>query len=254
MRVSGGSPDHTGHYDIRYFNGVVTDEERVETLQHMIRAYLTTFRDNGLETWIAHGTLLGWWWNGKILPWDWDLDTQVSGATLDYLGEHMNQTRHTYTPKDGSAERQYLLDVNPHHTERTRGDGLNIIDARWIDTQNGLFIDITGLSETQPDLKPGVWSCKNDHEYKTRDLFPLRESTFEGVYALIPYSYDQILVTEYKHSALVNTEWLDHHWDPHLREWLSEDSPALHSQPRSEPEAPQPPPAKPGLGNLWRRF
>jgi hypothetical protein len=35
----------------------------------MIRAYLMTFNELGLETWIAHGTLLGWWWNGKILPW-----------------------------------------------------------------------------------------------------------------------------------------------------------------------------------------
>jgi LicD family len=120
----------------------------------------------------------------------------------------MNQTTHFYSPVDGSAERQYLLDVNPHYTERTRGDGFNIIDARWIDTKNGLYIDITGLSETQPDLLPGVWSCKNDHHYKTRDLFPLRESTFEGVYALIPYSYDRILITEYQYSALVNTEWL----------------------------------------------
>ena len=115
---------------------------------------------------------------------------------------------HLYSPEDGSAERQYLLDVNPHYTERTRGDGFNIIDARWIDTKTGLYIDITGLSETQPDLLPGVWSCKNDHHYQTRDLFPLRESTFEGVYALIPYSYEQILVNEYQRSALVNTVWL----------------------------------------------
>jgi hypothetical protein len=66
MRISGGSPDYAGHYDIRYFKGVVTFEERTETLKHMVRAYLTTFREKGIETWIAHGTLLGWWWNGKV--------------------------------------------------------------------------------------------------------------------------------------------------------------------------------------------
>ena len=32
----------------------------------MIRAYLTFFRENNMDTWIAHGTLLGWWWNGKV--------------------------------------------------------------------------------------------------------------------------------------------------------------------------------------------
>jgi len=61
-----GEDDRLGHYDTRYFHGLVSLEERSETLTHMIRAYLTTFRKLGLETWIAHGTLLGWWWNGKV--------------------------------------------------------------------------------------------------------------------------------------------------------------------------------------------
>lgn len=55
-----------GHYDKRYFHGVVSDEERGDTQQHMVRAYLNFFRENDLDTWIAHGTLLGWWWNGQV--------------------------------------------------------------------------------------------------------------------------------------------------------------------------------------------
>ena len=55
-----------GHYDKRYFHEIVSDEERTDTQQHMIRAYLEFFRTNNLDTWIAHGTLLGWWWNGKV--------------------------------------------------------------------------------------------------------------------------------------------------------------------------------------------
>lgn len=61
-----GNDDILGHYDTRFFKGAVTYEERTDTLVHMTRAYLTFFRENGLETWIAHGTLLGWWWNGKV--------------------------------------------------------------------------------------------------------------------------------------------------------------------------------------------
>jgi hypothetical protein len=56
------------HYDRRYFHGVASDEERTDTQSHMVRAYLTFFRENKLDTWIAHGTLLGWWWNGKVQP------------------------------------------------------------------------------------------------------------------------------------------------------------------------------------------
>lgn len=61
-----GGDDILGHYDIRYYKGVVSHRERMDTLAHMIRAYLLFFRKEGLETWIAHGTLLGWWWNGKV--------------------------------------------------------------------------------------------------------------------------------------------------------------------------------------------
>lgn len=195
-----------GHYDIRYFKGEVNYEERTETLHNLIRSYLNFFRDRGLETWIAHGTLLGWWWNGRILPWDWDIDTQVSGDTLAYLASHMNQTKHQYENPESHTAREYLLDVNPMSAERTRGDGMNIIDARWIDTKNGLYIDITGLSEIDPE-QPGVISCKNMHSYRMKDLYPMRETTFEGVPVRVPYAYDKLLVEEYQQKALTLTEY-----------------------------------------------
>ena len=222
-----GTNDILGHYDKRFFQGTVTYEEKGITQYHMIRAYLTTFQDLGLETWIAHGTLLGWWWNSKVhlhsqaprittltdvhlsqmLPWDWDIDTQVSGATLEYMARELNRSTHRYTSPEHGVSRDYLLDVNPAAVERERGDGYNIIDARWIDIRNGLYIDITGLSETHPDVQPGVWSCKNYHRYRTTDLFPLRDSMFEGVPAKIPYAYDTILTDEYRVEALVSVDF-----------------------------------------------
>ncbi len=54
------------HYDSRYFKGENTYEERRQIQVHMLRAYFQFFADNSIETWIAHGTLLGWWWNGKV--------------------------------------------------------------------------------------------------------------------------------------------------------------------------------------------
>lgn len=135
------------------------------------------------------------------------MDTQVSGATLQYLGKKYNQTMHKYQPEDGTPEREYLLDIGAYIDERDRGDGMNVIDARWIDITNGLFIDITGLSETHPDTSPGVWSCKNYHRYHTSDLYPMRETVFEGVPAKVPYSYDKILLEEYHEKAFVVTEY-----------------------------------------------
>jgi LicD family len=157
----------------------------------------------GWQDSIIGGCVL-WLIHRKILPWDWDVDTQVSGATLAYMADHHNRTTHEYTSEDKKFQRIYLLDVNPWSRQRDPGDGANIIDARWIDTMNGLYIDITGLSEVYPEQKPGIWSCKNFHDYRVRDLYPMRESMFEGVPAKIPYAYDQILVEEYRGQALVN--------------------------------------------------
>lgn len=61
-----GGSELGNHYDSRYFGGIQTYEEKQDTQIHMIRAYLTFFAEKGVETWLAHGTLLGWWWNGKV--------------------------------------------------------------------------------------------------------------------------------------------------------------------------------------------
>lgn len=205
-----GGTNELGHYDARYFNGKVPYDEHRVALRQLIRSYLTTLDHLGVETWIAHGSLLGWWFNGKIMPWDYDLDVQVSTTTLYYLGKNYNRTEHSWTYEDPIAgtemNKTYLLDINPHHVELTRGDGKNIIDARWIDTSNGMFIDITGLAERSKS-KPGIWSCKNHHYYRTRDIYPLRMSEFEGVTALIPYEFEKILAEEYGMKSLVITEW-----------------------------------------------
>ena len=147
------------------------------------------------------------------LPWDFDMDTQVSDATLRQLGDTFNQTRYHYTSSDGKTSREFLLDVNPWIWQRDRGDGMNVIDARWIDIRNGLFIDITGLTELYPKSNPGVWNCKNYHLYKTTELYPMRETMFEGVVAKVPYEYDKILVDEYGEGGLINTNFNGYVYD-----------------------------------------
>ncbi|CCX32572.1 LicD family-domain-containing protein [Pyronema domesticum] len=234
-----GSGDLTGHYDFRFFTQVVDYDTRLDTLQHMVRAWLQMTSNNGIETWIAHGTLLGWWWNAKMLPWDWDLDVQMHADTLTDLGKRFNLTSHKYTSADGTVEREYMLDVNPWIWERVRGDGQNIIDARWIDIRNGLFIDITGIAETDAN-HPGVLNCKNYHRYKTEDIWPLRDTIFEGVPAKIPYNFDPILVKEYGTKALVVTEYEGHRWNVASKAWeRAPDVPSGHLGALRTPRVPE---------------
>ncbi|KAI1291633.1 LicD family-domain-containing protein, partial [Xylaria venustula] len=192
------------------------------------------------------------------MPWDYDLDVQVSVATLSFLGERYNRTIHEYeyemdededraglvfnaniinlsngndTDTDADTDdasnggeveegeetvantttttikKTYLLDINPHHKDLTKGNGANVIDARWIDTSNGMFIDITGLRERDVEHSPGIWSCKNNHRYRTTELWPLRRTEFEDVEAWIPYAFDKVLTDEYGPKSLVTEEW-----------------------------------------------
>lgn len=61
-----GGNDLSNHYDTRYEHGILSYEEKQNTQVHMMRAYLDFFKKHNIETWLAHGTLLGWWWNGKV--------------------------------------------------------------------------------------------------------------------------------------------------------------------------------------------
>lgn len=143
---------------------------------------------------------------------------QVTDTTLSQLAEHHNMTiSHYNLPPSSSSSaddnpsspitRDFILDVNPFSTERVLGDGMNVIDARWIDMSNGLYIDITGLSEVDSINSPGILSCKNNHSYPRENIFPLQQHTFEGVPASVPRAYEQILIKEYGEKALVTTDF-----------------------------------------------
>ena len=140
------------------------------------------------------------------MPWDWDMDTQVPDTTLRQLADRYNQTVVQYSTKNADIQRTYLLDINPWARQRENGMGLNIIDARWIDMQTGLYIDITGLSKANPE-KPNLWMDKHEHQYRTGDIYPLRKTTFEGVAAKVPFDYDAILIEEYGKTALTSTHF-----------------------------------------------
>lgn len=50
---------------------------------------------------------------------------------------------------------------------------------------------------------------------------------FEGVPALIPFNYDEILIEEYTANALILTEYEGHRWNPATKVWdIAPDVPA----------------------------
>ncbi|KAF2469015.1 uncharacterized protein BDR25DRAFT_50386 [Lindgomyces ingoldianus] len=188
-----------------------------------MRTYLSTMHDIGAETWIMHGSLLGWWWNRKIMPWDSDVDVQMSERSMEFLANYYNMTVHHYRISGTKDGRNYLLEVNPHYKDGSTTDTLNVIDARWIDMETGLFIDITTLRRDLTAEAMGIkghMMCKDRHHYLEKDIFPLRDSVFEDMPVKIPYAYTELLEEEYGPKSLTKTDFEHHHFDNKKLEWV----------------------------------
>lgn len=113
------------------------------------------------------GRVVGWLTTYKIMPWDSDVDAQVTEASMYYLAAYYNMSVFHYRTPRIPRGRDYMLEVNPHYINREQTDRLNVIDARWIDTETGLFIDITTAryNITHPEGE-GMMSCKDGHEFR----------------------------------------------------------------------------------------
>ncbi|KAK6450519.1 hypothetical protein FP744_10006769 [Trichoderma asperellum] len=196
------------HYDARFTRAILEDPEQREAIKVLVQTYLATFRDLGVQTWLMHGTLLGWWWGKKVMPWDYDADVQITEADMYYLAAYHNMTVYYYKYGGMEEGRYFQLEINPYFKHREQDDKSNVIDGRWIDMQNGLYIDITAARyDLDHEEGEGILYDKYGHEYRDTYVFPLRDTTFEGVPCKIPYRYQDMLQAEYGKNALTNIEF-----------------------------------------------
>lgn len=169
------------HYDWRFFHtSLILNDYRQSIIHRLARTWLRFCFQNGLKTFIAYGSMLGWSDNGLTLPWDSDIDAVVTMESLHTLARDFNQTFIVdYTAKDGlqSAMTGYFIDINPTYYSRTKGDGNNVIDGRLIDISTGMYLDITALAWTENYLKEVMIDDKIkkliDKDYKTNHIFAL---------------------------------------------------------------------------------
>lgn len=193
---------NSSHLDARFSVGTPSHElPQPDALRNLVASFVSTMRDLNVTTWLAHGTLLGWYWGRKFLPWDMDADMHMTLSDLTKLAMEYNMTTHAY----GSSK--YLLDINPMalaHGESGNQDNTNRIDARWIDMQTGLFADITAVESMQSRGKRKLQLLKaNDgHKYLEKHVLPLNKSMFEGFEVYIPHAAEVVLAQEYSNAAL----------------------------------------------------
>jgi hypothetical protein len=158
-----------------------------------------------IEIWLMHRSLLEWYRNGKLIPENFDVHVQVADASMQHLASHYNMSVHSVKLAGRDENRDYLLEINPNWIDTSTNDVENQIDARWLDTTTGLYIDITALRWDEEAKSRGIGGrvmCKDDHRYLHKDIFPLRNGTFEEAPVKIPFAYANILVGEYGKESL----------------------------------------------------
>lgn len=150
---------HVGsHYDWRFFSMTLhSTYERQAILHRLVRTWFKLTRSLGIHSWLSHGSLLGWYWNGLCLPWDLDLDIQITMESLYKLARNYNQLLIVdVTDIEGALNvgmGQFFLDVGSLIFHRGRDNGENVIDARFIDVRTGIYIDLTALTFTDAAKK-----------------------------------------------------------------------------------------------------
>ena len=242
-----------GHYDWRFMDTVINGTPKLAiSIHQLIKSWLRLTNQYNLSTWIAHGSLLSWYWNGLQFPWDTDIDVQMPIEDLHKLSRNFNQSLIVDFGNDPSDLKfgRYFLDVSNIISHRTRGNGNNNIDARFIDIDTGLYIDITGLALSQTiapvrynSLLDGsglerssrdatiaellrnnylqAYNCRNNHFSRLDELSPLRLSMVEGEFAYIPSEFEIILKIEYGEKSMANIDFRGYVYLPKLRMWVT---------------------------------
>ncbi|GEQ71899.1 hypothetical protein JCM33374_g5585 [Metschnikowia sp. JCM 33374] len=231
------------HYDWRFFNDALfyekkdwTKAERVERtniiLERLLRNWNRFAEEKGIVSWIMHGPLLSWYWDGLMFPYDVDIDIQMPISELTRLAREYNQTLVIENPSEGYG--RYLIDVGTYIHNRDMSDTGNHIDARFVDVDSGVSIDITGLAKSSSNLSEenleedakndgdasaAVYNDRRKHSYTLSQISPLHYSMLGGVPVYIPSAVERMLRLEFK-TGLDEYEFHDWYFVPKLQLWI----------------------------------
>ena len=198
------------HLDIRYGKKNLKSDEIKESLENLLSFYSDFCKKNNIKPIIMHGSLIGFYFNKKMLNWDDDIDIILTGKSINNMKNFETS--------------DYLIEVNPYSKCRTITDIHNKIDARVIDKLTGCFIDITYFVDNiccknKRCLYHNYICAKDKHFYNKTDIFPLKKDIFCNSEIYVPNNIKKCLVKEYGKKVFLNTykNWV---FKPELNDWI----------------------------------
>ena len=173
------------HLDKRFSRGKLDSRETHNTLRELLGFFSDHCNKKQIKPIIMHGSLIGYYFGKKILPWDDDIDIILVGDSIEKLKNY--------------SDDDIIIEVNPNSRNYSKLDFLNVISARVISKKNGIFIDITYFKEN----RKGIFESKDGHSYKKEELFPLKKDLFEGREIYVPNNIESCLIKEYRDKVLL---------------------------------------------------
>lgn len=256
-QINGHSVENIGHhYDLNFFNGFISEsklnyfdhvpDKQKMILHQMLHTWLNFAFNAGFISYPAHGSLLAWYWNSMVFPWDADVDVILPIEDLSNLCMNYNNSLIIQSPTDGFNK--YFLDCSSSLTVRQHGNGANNIDGRFIDVDTGMYIDLTGLAVSgDPGMNEetikhygltedvaasdvdyyklhdehDIFNCRNFHFYSYDELSPMKISMMEHATAFTPSNIKRSLQSEYNDEALTKIMFEHHIFVEELQLWVS---------------------------------
>lgn len=188
------------HLDSRY--GTLKEYFSKEDLVNTLKFFSQYCKDRNIKPIIMHGSLIGLYFNNDMLPWDDDIDIILTGTCISKLKNY--------------EDSNFLIEINPNWKNRSKKDKNNIIDARVINKNSGVFIDITFFNDYYSNGVRKV-TAKDKHIYNYNDIHPIKKSTFCGINVYIPFNVEKCLIQEYgknvilsryKNWIFINKKWI----------------------------------------------
>ena len=225
---------NNSHLDLQYgkqSNNLNTHAE----LKNILKEFTKICVSKDIKPIVMHGSLIGWYFNRKILPWDNDIDIVLMGKSIN-----------NFKKIDNFENDDVIIKVNPNSENRGL-DQNNKIDGRIISKKNGVFIDITFLYQSLDDnFKKNIFrylsisketknpymkanyenklkymvksisvtddyqytnfvNCKSPHYYDIKHILPLKKETFEDCEIFVPSNVKECLYQEYGHQVFKPT-------------------------------------------------
>ena len=188
------------HLDYRYGKQNMDIETIQKNLLYLLGEFSKYCKKNDIKPVLMYGCLIGYYFNKQMLPWDNDIDIILLEPDIYKLKNYKSDT--------------FIIEINPNCKNYNINDVNNIISARIISIDTGVFIDILYHKEEK-----GLLICKDKNNYKIEHILPLKKTKFHNIDIYIPNNIKAVLEQRYSKKVFIPLETEGYYYNSLINTW-----------------------------------